>query len=148
MNVLLIFFALPIATIIISIALQKILKCPFLVAAIIFAIFIILTFTVFNIYFIIATLIYTILSFITAYITCVVQEYCNRRGNQRNCNIYRRCNNCRNSCNCDNCRNCCNCNNNETSETNELLTINSTYRDSGNLLTISSNNNCTGVGNE
>ena len=41
MNILLIFFALPIATIIISIALQKILKCPILVAAIIFAIFLI-----------------------------------------------------------------------------------------------------------
>ena len=39
MTNLLIFFALPIATIIISIALQKIFKCPFLVAAIIFAIF-------------------------------------------------------------------------------------------------------------
>lgn len=40
MNVdLLIFFALPIATIIVSIALQKILKCPPLVSAIIFAIF-------------------------------------------------------------------------------------------------------------
>ena len=39
MNILLIFFALPIATIIISIALQKILRCPILVAAIIFAIF-------------------------------------------------------------------------------------------------------------
>ena len=39
MNILLIFFALPIATIIISIALQKIFKCPPLVAAIIFAIF-------------------------------------------------------------------------------------------------------------
>lgn len=40
MNVdLLIFFALPIATIIVSIALQKILKCPPLVSATIFAIF-------------------------------------------------------------------------------------------------------------
>ena len=38
MNILLIFFALPIAVIIISIALQKILKNPKLVAAIIFAV--------------------------------------------------------------------------------------------------------------
>ena len=37
-NLLLIFFAIPIAVIIVSIALQKIFKCPFLVAAIIFAI--------------------------------------------------------------------------------------------------------------
>ena len=51
MNVLLIFFALPIATIIISIALQKILKCPPLVASIIFAIFLIVTFIINNINF-------------------------------------------------------------------------------------------------
>ena len=38
-TLLLIFFALPIAVIVISIALQKILKCPVLVAAIIFSIF-------------------------------------------------------------------------------------------------------------
>ena len=48
MNILLIFFALPIATIIVSIALQKILKCPPLVAAIVFAIFLIVTFFIFN----------------------------------------------------------------------------------------------------
>ena len=45
-NILLIFFALPIATIIISIALQKILKNPALVAAVIFAIFLIVTFAI------------------------------------------------------------------------------------------------------
>ena len=39
MNGLLIFFAIPFAVIIISIALQKILKCPVLIAAITFAIF-------------------------------------------------------------------------------------------------------------
>ena len=45
---LLIFFALPLATIIISIALQKMLKCPFLVAGIIFAIFLVVTFVIGN----------------------------------------------------------------------------------------------------
>ena len=68
MNILLIFFALPIATIIISIALQKIFKCPTLVAAIIFAIFLIVTFIIGNLNFLIATIVYTIISFITAVI--------------------------------------------------------------------------------
>jgi hypothetical protein len=69
MNILLIFFALPIAVIIFSIALQKILKCPILVSAIIFAIFLIVTFVIDNVNFLIATIIYTIISFITAFIT-------------------------------------------------------------------------------
>ena len=38
MNVLLIFFAIPLAVIVISIALEKLLDCPILVAAIIFSI--------------------------------------------------------------------------------------------------------------
>ena len=64
MNVdLLIFFALPIATIIVSIALQKILKCPPLVSAIIFAIFLIVTFVINNLNFLIATIVYTIISY-------------------------------------------------------------------------------------
>lgn len=72
MNILLIFFALPIATIIISIALQKILKCPPLVAAIIFAIFLIVTFVINNLNFLIATIVYTIISFVTAVIVCLI----------------------------------------------------------------------------
>ena len=82
MNNLLIFFALPIATIIISIALQKILKCPPLVAAIIFAIFLIVTFVVGDINFLIATIAYTILSFITAtlvYLICKLIEQLNNK---------------------------------------------------------------------
>ena len=53
-NTLLIFFALPIATVIISIALQKILKCPPLVAAVIFAIFLIVTFVIDELNFLVA----------------------------------------------------------------------------------------------
>ena len=82
MNILLVFFALPIATIIISIALQKILKCPLLVAAIIFAIFLIVTFIINNLNFLVATIIYTIISFITAFIVCIICRLlrrCNRR---------------------------------------------------------------------
>ena len=69
MTNLLIFFALPIATIIISIALQKIFKCPFLVTAIIFAIFLVVTFALGNLIYLVATIAYTIIAFITAFLT-------------------------------------------------------------------------------
>ena len=114
---LLIFFALPIATIIVSIALQKILKCPPLVSAIIFAIFLIVTFVINNLNFLIATIVYTIISFITAVLVCI------------SCRLIRHLREARNSCRCNN-------NNNS----NELLSINSNCGniEDGNLLTISS----------
>lgn len=86
MNTLLIFFALPIAVIIISIALQKIFKCPFLVAGIIFAIFLIVTFVVGNLNLLIATIAYTILAFITAVLTniiCRIRRELDRREGER-----------------------------------------------------------------
>ena len=121
MNVLLLFFALPIATIIISIALQKIFKCPVLVAAIIFAIFLVVTFIVNNINFLVATIVYTLISYVTAKLVCII----NRIKEELEC---RRRNNC-----CSNREN----NNND----NELLTIRSSCEnnENGNLLTISSN---------
>lgn len=87
MNTLLIFFALPIAIIIISIALQKIFKCPFLVAGIIFAIFLTVTFVIGNLNILIATIAYTILAFITAVITniiCRILRELDRREAERN----------------------------------------------------------------
>ena len=77
MNTLLIFFAFPIAVIITSIILQKLLNNPVLVSALIFAIFLVITFAAFDETFLIATLAYTILAFITALITkifCLNQE--------------------------------------------------------------------------
>ena len=97
MNNLLIFFALPIAVIIISIALQKILKCPVLVAAIIFAIFLIVTFVINNLNFLIAAIVYAVISLVTAYITCIVSRFL--------CDLL-------NSCSCCNRDNQCRCNNN------------------------------------
>lgn len=82
MNNLLIFFALPIAVIIISIALQKIFKCPFLVAAIIFAIFLVATFIIDNLNFLVATIAYTILAFITAVITNIICRVLNEIENR------------------------------------------------------------------
>ena len=87
MNTLLLFFALPIAIIIISIALQKIFKCPFLVAGIIFAIFLIVTFTIGNLNYLVATIAYTILAFITAILTniiCRILRELDRREDERN----------------------------------------------------------------
>lgn len=127
MNVLLIFFALPVATIIISIALQKVLKSPPLVAAIIFSIFLIVTFVINNINFLVATIIYTIISFITAIVVCFICRIL-RKINEYNCN--------------------CKCNNNNDNKS-ELLKINSRCGnlENGNLLTISSNC-CNGVNND
>ena len=68
MNTVLIFFALPIAIIIISAILQKVLNSPFAVAALIFAIFLVVAFALFDVTFLIATLAYTILAFITAFL--------------------------------------------------------------------------------
>lgn len=119
MNTLLIFFALPIAVIIISIALQRILKCPILVAAIIFAIFLIITFIVNNLNFLIAAIVYAILSLLTAYITCIIKRILDRMG--RNCECDCGCRSRRE--NAGNCMNFCNSNNllatsNAVSETN------------------------------
>lgn len=74
MNNLLIFFAFPIAVIIVSIILQKLLHNPELVAALTFAVFLIITFTAFDETFLIATLAYTVLAFATAVITRI---FCN-----------------------------------------------------------------------
>lgn len=69
MNLLLLLFAFPIATIIYSIVLQKIIRCPILVALTIFASFLIVTFTAFDETFLIYTILYTIIAYITAIIT-------------------------------------------------------------------------------
>ncbi len=95
-TLLLIFFAIPLAVIIISIALQKILKCPALVASIIFAIFLIVTFIISNINFLVATIIYTIIAYIVAILTCLISRFTNttqllsvnsRCGNNENGNL-------------------------------------------------------------
>lgn len=120
-TILLIFFAIPLAVIIFSIALQKILKCPALVAGIVFAIGIIVTFILGSLIALAATLVYTLISFITAVITCLI---CRFLSNDDDNNCCRR-------------RSCCNNNNNQ----NDLLTISSRCQNNGNgdLLTISSN---------
>ena len=123
-TILLIFFAIPLAVIIFSIALQKLLKCPPLVAGIIFAIGVIITFIIGNLIVLAATLVYTLISYITALITCLICRFFNNDNNNDNC--------CR--------RNRCDCHSRNNGD-NDLLTIRSNCSNNGNgdLLTISSN---------
>lgn len=78
MNNLLVFFAFPVATIIFSVALQKILRSPFLVSAVIFAVFLIVTFTVFDETFLVFAILYALLALLTAlatrFICCLVKN--------------------------------------------------------------------------
>ena len=75
MNLLLIFFAIPIATIILSVILQTLICCPFKVAGIAFSIFIVVAFALGGTAaLIVAAIIYTIISFISAVITMFVQN--------------------------------------------------------------------------
>ena len=71
----LIFFAIPLAVVIISIALQKVLKNPFLVAGIIFSILLVIVLALFDPIYLIAVLAYSILSFITAILTALICRY-------------------------------------------------------------------------
>ena len=116
MNILLIFFALPIAVIIISIALQKILKNPILVAAIIFAVFLIVTFIVNNLNFLIAAIVYAIISYITAFLTCVITRFLNRCERENSCCCRRE-----ERCSCNNCN-----------SDNNVITIRSIQDDTSN----------------
>lgn len=146
-TLLLIFFAIPIAVIIISIALQKIFKCPLLVSAIIFAIFLVVTFIIGNLIFLVAAIGYAILAFITAILTKIIcrilREFECRDDECERCEI---CGRDRRNTRSRRCR--CGCSNNNNGA--QLLSINgmcSNSNDDGNLLTISSNG-CNGVENE
>lgn len=71
---LLIFFAIPLAVVIISIALQKILENPFLVAGIVFSILLVIVLAFLDPIYLIAVVAYTILSFVTAILTCLLSR--------------------------------------------------------------------------
>ncbi|NLC88047.1 MAG: DUF2651 family protein [Clostridiaceae bacterium] len=76
MNTLLLFFALPIATIILAIVIEKIIRNPFLTAATFFAIYLIVAFAAFDANFLVYVIAYTILAFITAIITEFILQNC------------------------------------------------------------------------
>ena len=74
MDLLLLFFAIPLAIIILSVVLQKVLNCPWLVAATFFAIFLVVTFVIGDIRLLVLTIIYTIIAYITALILKFICE--------------------------------------------------------------------------
>lgn len=104
------FIVLPLATILISIVLQKLLKSPILVALLVFAVFLILAFTVFEAEFLINAIIYSIIAFTTAVIFRVI------------CCLIRRMN-----CNDDN-RICTNCNNEENTSQEQIAGLQNRIR--------------------
>lgn len=146
MNTLLLFFALPVATIIFAVVLQKILRCPILTAATFFAIYLIVAFAVFDSSFLVFVIAYTILAFIAA----LIAEYFFRRYNGENnclkcniCNCVGRNNNLSTLSNQDVRRiaeqlanilnnNSCsyNCNNNNNTS-NDVVTVNATNNTTG-----------------
>ena len=84
-----IFFALPLATILLAIILQKILNSPILVAITFFAIYLIVAFVAFIDTLaeaLIAAILYTIISYITAYIVMIIckfkQRFCDCIGGE------------------------------------------------------------------
>lgn len=85
MNILLIFFAIPIAVIILSAIFETFIKSPLKVAGIFFSIFLVVAFALGGTAeLLVAAIIYTILSFITAYLVFLIQcgdnnHFCNRR---------------------------------------------------------------------
>lgn len=138
MNILL-YFALPVATIILAIVLEKILRCPFLTAATFFAIYLIVAFAAFDASFLIFAIAYTILAFIAAYIAeCLFQRSsnsgcnCNRLRNTNSISlssedISRIANQVADIQNNNNNRRC-NCNNSNTSD---VATVNVTNNTTG-----------------
>lgn len=86
MNILF-FVIFPIAVILISIVLQKLLKSPILVAILIFAVFLILAYTVFTPEFLLNAIIYAIIAFITA---AIFKLICSLR-RRISCNIFNVC---------------------------------------------------------
>ncbi|MCI8621556.1 MAG: DUF2651 family protein [Clostridia bacterium] len=106
-NLLLLLFALPVATIIIASVLERQIKSPIAVASLIFAIYLIVTFAVFDASFLVYAIIYTILAFISAVITRLILNFINDREDDYNiCDIM-------------------NCNNN-TNSLSDINTINNT----------------------
>lgn len=111
---LLIFFAIPVATIILSAIFQTLINCPLKIAGIAFSIFLIVAFALGGTAeLIIAAIIYTIIALVTALIVMLIQnrnriisEICNNNG--CNCNNNNGSNNsgsCRNSNSSCGCRN-------------------------------------------
>lgn len=86
MNILLIFFAIPLATIILASILETFIRCPIKVTGIFFSIFIVIAFALGgSATLIVAAIIYTILAFLSAFITMLIQNRLEARDNECSC---------------------------------------------------------------
>lgn len=75
MNNLLIFFAIPVATIILSVIFETLIRCPFKIAGIAFSIFLITAFSLGGTAeLLVLAIVYTIISFISAYLTAIFEN--------------------------------------------------------------------------
>ena len=92
MNILLVFFAIPVATIILSGIFETFINCPYKVGGIFFSIFLVLAFALGGTAeLVVAALVYTIISFLTAYIVMIVinkQRNCYHNFRNNNYNSY------------------------------------------------------------
>lgn len=145
MNTVLLFFVLPLSTIILSIVLQKILKCPTLVAGTFFAIFLIVTYVV-DPNLLIYAIAYTIISYITATLTRVICNLIEKIG--RCCNSQReeRTGCIRNNCICNNENSCTN-NSTANANSNQARFTLTTNQTNPVLFLTNQNNNQTGRNN-
>lgn len=107
MNLILLFVVFPFATIVFSIALEKLLNSPFLVSAIVFAVFLILAFTAFSPTFIIAAVIYAIIALITAFLYRIIRRIIDRINNGNNNGGNNNGNDNNDTPNTNACRTCC-----------------------------------------
>lgn len=74
MNILLLFLAFPIATILLAIVLEKVLESPTLVGMAFFAVYLVITYAFFDTNFLLFAIGYTILAVLTAYLTRFIQN--------------------------------------------------------------------------
>lgn len=74
MNILLLFLAFPIATILLAIVLEKVLESPTLVGMTFFAVYLVITYAFFDTNFLLFAIGYTILAVITACLTRFIQN--------------------------------------------------------------------------
>ena len=78
MNNLLIFLAIPFLVIVVAIALQKLLKNPLLISLIVFAVFLVVAFAIGNLNYIVAGIIYAIIAYLAAVISCIICNICRK----------------------------------------------------------------------
>ena len=117
MNNLLIFFALPLATILIAIVLERIWKNYILVSLFTFAVYLIVAYALGDSSLLILVIAYTLLAFIAAFLSMLFRKVCKRLRNLEDVASVENTN-----CNCNKI-NCCN---NSTNSNSQNFEINAT----------------------